>query len=91
MAEGVGVGQIDKIGEKVHAPRAISSEKLLQEHASEKAGENAFRHDTVPVGIVRERLAQVWKTAVRPISAPRCLGSLAMVLSVSTDASNRMP
>src|SRR5215469_12591740 len=76
--EGVGVGEIDKIGEKVQEPRAISSEKLLQEHASENAGENAFRqevpglagdpprsvggepaawHDTVHVGMVRERLA----------------------------------
>ena len=34
---------------------------------------------------------QVWSTAKKPISAPRCLGSAAMVRRVSAVARNRMP
>ena len=33
---------------------------------------------------------QVWSTAVRPIRAPRCLGSAALVIMVSALALNRM-
>ena len=50
----------------------------------------AARHDDVGVRVMGERRAQVWSTAVRPMRAPRCLGSAAMVMSVSAAALNRM-
>lgn len=41
---------------------------------------------------VKERKAepQLWRTEVMPMRAPRCLGTAAMVVSVSADALNRM-
>ena len=43
----------------------------------------AAGHDDVDVRVMGQRPAQVWRTAVRPMRAPRCFGSAAIVVSVS--------
>ena len=49
----------------------------------------AAGNDDVDMGMMGERRPPVCSTAVRPMRAPRCFGSAAMVVSVSAAVLNR--
>ena len=50
----------------------------------------AARHDAVDMWMIVEVLPQECSTAIKSISAPRCLGSQASLRSVSATARNRI-
>lgn len=52
--------------------------------------EAAARHDAVDVGMVRQRLPQVWRTATTPIPAPSRRGLAASLDIASAAALNRI-
>ncbi len=94
-------GQAAGLVERGEAFEKEAAEQARQHaHGQEEAGlagdparpvrrQAAAGNDDVDVGMVGERRAQVWRTAVRPMRAPRCFGSAAMVVSVSAAVLNR--
>src|SRR6516165_4672257 len=100
--EGSGFGEAGKLTEEAEFAGLEGGPQFVEEQTAEKAGEHADRQKeartTGDPALAVERWAaawhdawpQVWSTARRPISAPRCRGSAAMVRSVSAALRNRM-